>query len=81
MRRSVRSLASESTIKLPGDSGFPLSSIMQCDASHRDAVRAYFKQLRMVTAERLFARIVEDDGTLNKWWLSFHKRKFMNKSL
>lgn len=46
-----------------------------------EPMRQYLKQLRAVTAERLYDRLINEDGSVNKWWLSFSKRKFMGKSL
>jgi hypothetical protein len=40
--------------------------------------RDYFLQLRRITAERLLEIAFNADGTQNKWWMQFHRRKFMN---
>lgn len=46
-----------------------------------DLFRAYFKWLREETTRRLVDRLYNPDGTKNKWWQSFSKRRFMNKEL
>lgn len=46
-------------------------------------LQAYLRQLRAETVNRLAVegRMFNADGSLNKWWLSFAKRSFMNKNL
>lgn len=72
-----------SPFSLPGDDGFVLGSLMAAPAStaERDQTRLYFKQLRTAVSKRLGARIYNEDGSPNKWWMAFSKRKFMNKEL
>ena len=81
---------------LPGTPGFPLNSIYQVpveDNQQMDLLKSYLSQFRQELAMRLIDRVytdpklgveVEQDKTRNlpsKYWLSFTKRKFMNKSL
>ena len=81
---------------LPGTPGFPLNSIYQIPIEDRqqvDLLKSYLSQFRQELAMRLIERVYTDptlgidvaqDKTKNspsKYWLSFTKRKFMNKSL
>lgn len=69
---------------LPGDINFPLNSLYLPPKTKADAelLRSYLTQFRQELAERLLARIYQDDENVpSKFWLSFTKRKFMNKSL
>ncbi|KAG9302521.1 hypothetical protein G9A89_007225 [Geosiphon pyriformis] len=67
---------------LPGDPTFPLNALYAPPANKGDAdlLRQYLAQLRQELAIRLVERVYID-GKLSKWWMLFHKRKFMNKSL
>ena len=49
--------------------------------SESDAFRSYFGQARMELGFRLLDRCFNKDGSPNKWWLSFSKRKFMGKTM
>ncbi|CAE7468268.1 ARPC3 [Symbiodinium sp. KB8] len=68
---------------LPGDAGFPLSSMMASPATpdERDTLRLYLKQLRTALSKRLAPKLYLEDGSPNKFWMAFSKRKFMNKEL
>jgi actin related protein 2/3 complex, subunit 3 len=46
-----------------------------------DAFKAYFKQARDELGNRLLDRLFDVDGSKNKWWQAFSKRKFMGKEL
>ncbi|WRX32223.1 Actin-related protein 2/3 complex subunit 3 - like 1 [Theobroma cacao] len=41
-------------------------------------LRNYLKQIREETSGRLLSVAYRPNGTPNKWWLAFAKRKFMN---
>eukprot|EP00753_Platysulcus_tardus_P004872 PLAT1274.1.p1 GENE.PLAT1274.1~~PLAT1274.1.p1 ORF type:complete len:175 (-),score=75.81 PLAT1274.1:78-602(-) len=71
------------SFQLPGDPGFPLGALIPPPRSRdeSDTIRAYFKQLRDEVGKRLVPRLYYEDGTPNKWWLCFAKRKFLNKEL
>lgn len=43
--------------------------------------KAYFKQAREEVTIRLAERLFNADGTKNKWWQAFSKRKFMGKEM
>ena len=52
------------------------------DRQDAEQLRQYMSQVRQELATRLLARVYEEnDAKPSKWWLSFTKRKFMNKSL
>jgi actin related protein 2/3 complex subunit 3 len=46
-----------------------------------DQFRAYFKQARDELGVRLMNMLFNADGTKNKWWQAFSKRRFMGKEL
>ncbi|KAA6374068.1 MAG: putative arp2 3 complex 21 kd subunit, partial [Streblomastix strix] len=48
------------------------------NVNEKDTLNMYMKQIREETVVRLLEKIY-DKGTLNKWWLAFSKRKFLNK--
>lgn len=47
-----------------------------------DYLRQYLIQTRQELAARLVEKLYADGtGKPNKWWMSFQKRRFMNRSL
>lgn len=78
----VTSLSMKPNFSIPGDSGFPLGGFFETpkDRNQGEKMRGYMRQLREETAMRLVERIYNEDGTQNKWWFQFAKRKFMNIS-
>ena len=68
---------------VPGDSGWTLGAMFPTPGSRKDgdSFRAYFKQARTELSERVVDKLFNDDGSKNKWWNSFIKRKFMGKEL
>jgi actin related protein 2/3 complex subunit 3 len=44
-------------------------------------LRAYLKQAREELGLRLLPRCYTEDGQLNKFWMAFSRRQFMNKQL
>jgi actin related protein 2/3 complex subunit 3 len=66
--------------KVPGEPGFSLGGFMTAPANRNDVdkLRGFLKQLREETADRILKKLFNDDGTQNKHWMQFHKRKFMN---
>lgn len=47
-----------------------------------DYLRQYLTQARQELAARLVERLYADGtGKPSKWWMSFQKRRFMNRSL
>lgn len=81
--RALNNLALDS-FALPGDIGFPLNALYQAPGNKNEAdlLRGYLQQFRQELADRLLKRIYADDENVpSKYWLSFTRRRFMNKSL
>lgn len=80
--RDLRNIAIRQ-FSIPGDAGWPLGGLFPAPARREegDAFKAYFKQAREELAQRLVERLFNADGTKNKWWQAFSKRKFMGKEL
>ena len=68
---------------IPGDSGFVLGGMFTApkDRAEADAFRQYFTQLRQEIGQRLIERAYNADGSPNKFWACFSKKKFLGKSL
>jgi len=69
---------------IPGDATFSLNSHYAPPGSRSDAeyLRGYLTQVRQELAARLIERLYADGtGKPSKWWMSFQKRRFMNRSL
>lgn len=68
---------------LPGEIGFPLSSLYLAPANKNDAevLRSYLSQFRQELSDRLLKRIYQHESSPSKYWLAFTRRRFMNKSL
>jgi len=49
-----------------------------CDLNNAELFRNYLRQIREETSGRLLSVAYRPNGTPNKWWLAFAKRKFMN---
>lgn len=67
-------------VPVPGESGFPFPGLFTTPQSSQEAelFRNYLKQIREETSGRLLSVAYRPNGTPNKWWLAFAKRKFMN---
>ncbi|EFJ34813.1 actin-related protein 2/3 complex subunit 3, partial [Selaginella moellendorffii] len=65
---------------IPGEPDFPLGGLFTTPGSPQEAdlFRNYLKQLREETSGRLMGRVYRPNGSPNKWWLAFAKRRFMN---
>jgi len=79
-QKNIVPLAVSGNFAIPGEKGFPLPGFFSPPQSKTedDNFRAYFRQLREETANRLILKAFKEDGSQNKWWISFSKRKFMN---
>ena len=66
-----------------GDAGKLSESWKGAHASRRiDYLRQYLIQVRQELAARLVEKLYADGtGKPSKWWMSFQKRRFMNRSL
>ncbi|XP_042480708.1 actin-related protein 2/3 complex subunit 3 isoform X1 [Macadamia integrifolia] len=67
-------------VPVPGEPGFPFAGLFPLSESQQEAelFRDYLKQIREETSGRLLSVAYRPNGTPNKWWLAFAKRKFMN---
>lgn len=70
-------------VPVPGEAGFPFPGLFSAAQSLKEAelFRNYLKQIREETSGRLLSVAYRPNGTPNKWWLAFSKRKFMNMVL
>eukprot|EP01032_Pedospumella_encystans_P021442 gene21442-24322_t len=80
--RELRALSTK-PFAVPGEAGFPLGGLFPAPANktESDLFRTYFKQAREELAVRLCERVFDADGSKNKWWQAFSKKKFMGKEL
>ncbi|KAH7815863.1 Actin-related protein 2/3 complex subunit 3 [Monocercomonoides exilis] len=70
--------------KVPGDSTFCLGGMVSppASASESDLIKQYLRQLREEVSLRLMNYLYpEPEGRLSKWWMSFSKKKFLNKTI
>lgn len=67
-------------VPVPGEPNFPFPGLFALPQSQKEAelFRNYLKQIREETSGRLLSVAYRPNGTPNKWWLAFAKRKFMN---
>lgn len=92
-KKQLYGLAIEN-FKIPGDGGWALGGFtkdpkdrteagtyMRLQLDNADLFRQYITQVRQETGLRLIDLVINDDGSQNKYWFSFTKRKFMNMSL
>jgi actin related protein 2/3 complex subunit 3 len=79
--------ASIPNFAIPGDRDFKLAALFPAPASAAEAegLRKYLAKLRLELVKGLLSRLypssAADSTTPDKWWMSFAKRKFMNKTL
>ncbi|KAF5393000.1 hypothetical protein D9757_001311 [Collybiopsis confluens] len=71
------------TFPIPGDANFALNSHYAPPASRNDAefLRSYLTQVRQELSLRLVTVLYGNGDVPSKWWMSFQKRRFMNRSL
>ena len=79
-KKNITHISHSNNFAIPGEQGFVLPGFFSSPATSSESgtFRTYFRQLREETAERLVDIVYNEDGTLNKWWMMFSKRKFMN---
>jgi len=67
----------EKSFAIPGDSKWGLGGMYPPPKTPKegDTLRAYFKQARDEVAIRVLDLLYLHDGSKNKWWASFSKRK------
>eukprot|EP00127_Corallochytrium_limacisporum_P000655 Clim_evm54s22 gene=Clim_evmTU54s22 len=73
-------LAKSEVVEKPGDSNFVMAGLYDLPETGKQQFYDYLTQVKHVLSDRLLDRCFPDDKP-NKWWLSFSRRKFMNKSL
>jgi len=68
---------------IPGDTNWALGSMYPApkSAAEGEGCKAYFKQCREELGRRIVQVLYLPDGSKNKWWQAFSKRKFMGKEL
>lgn len=69
---------------VPGEANFALNAhyAPPSNRNESDYLRQYLVQVRQELAARLVERLYADGtGKPSKWWMSFTKRRFMNRSL
>ena len=68
------------TFPLPGEPGWPLGGHFPTPKSRQetDQARNYLKHVREELGTRLVEYVYNADGTPNKYWMAFSKKKFMN---
>lgn len=76
------STMSKSVKSLPGDSDWPLGKFIHKSDNdeENETLKSYFMQLRLEVVYRLLDHFYKKDQ-LNKWWMMFSKKKFMNLTL
>jgi actin related protein 2/3 complex subunit 3 len=81
--RELKALSKTNPFTIPGESNFPLGGLFTPPATKAegDAWRSYFRQAREELAIRICDRLFDTDGTKNKWWQAFSKKKFMGKEM
>lgn len=81
-KRALTTLALKQ-FAIPGEPGFPLSAMFTRaeNIEESDLFRNYYRQLREEVNKRILGRLYHEDGSKNKWWQSFSKRKFMGKEI
>jgi actin related protein 2/3 complex subunit 3 len=80
-QRGVTTLTATKVFKLPGDADFlpGLGHFFEkpSSKSNADFLKSYLQQCRVELGVRLLQRMYNEDGTLNKWWMSYSKKSFM----
>merc|ERR1719273_1471466 len=78
--KKITSVSMKPNFAIPGEKGFPLPGFFSNPGgrSEGEKFRAFFRQLREETCMRMLEIAYLEDGTQNKWWIQFSKKKFMN---
>merc|ERR1712227_754256 len=71
---------------IPGDSRFPLNNYLHKPKNPQEStqMREYIKvhkQIRLETSRRILDHALTPEGTPDKWWMCFTKKKFIGLSL
>jgi actin related protein 2/3 complex subunit 3 len=78
--KKLTELTMKPNFSVPGDANFVLGGFFSApkDNKEKETFRQYYRQLREETGNRVVELAYNQDGSPNKWWLQFSKRKFMN---
>jgi actin related protein 2/3 complex subunit 3 len=78
-KKAITQLSHSQNFSIPGESRFCLAGFFKPPESRKDGdtFRSFYRQLREETADRLIERLYNEDGSPNKWWMMFSKKKFM----
>ncbi|KAI6239663.1 Actin-related protein 2/3 complex subunit 3 [Aphelenchoides fujianensis] len=81
--KDLTTMAIESKLPIPGESGFPFAGLFKppANAHEEEQMRAYLQQLRQELGQRLISAVYGSSEEPSKWWLCFARRRFMDKSL
>lgn len=79
-KKNITRISLDQRFPIPGEKDFAFAGFFSAPASAGDQkdIREYLLQVRQECANRLLDRIYNADGTQNKWWFQFSKRKFLN---
>jgi len=75
--KKITAISMKPNFAIPGDKGFPLAGFFKApqNRSEGEKFRAYFRQLREETCMRMLDISYLEDGSHNKWWIQFAKKK------
>jgi len=78
--KKLTELTMKANFSIPGEAKFPLNGFFGApkDRGEQEKFRQYFRQLREECGNRVVERAYLEDGSQNKWWIQYSKRKFMN---
>eukprot|EP00461_Guttulinopsis_vulgaris_P000088 UN00088 len=79
-KKNITRISLDQRFTIPGEKDFAFAGFFTAPASAAEQkdIREYLLQVRQECANRLLDRIYNADGTQNKWWFQFSKRKFLN---
>lgn len=78
-RKVVTQISLKQDFKVPGDSGFCLGGFFSAPANKQDSVniKDWLNQVRQEMCARIIDILYLPDGSPNKWWFQFQKKKFL----
>ena len=79
-KKQAHTIGINKKFKVPGENGFPFAPFFDKpkNNSEKQAFVDYFQQIRHESINRLIERCYKSDGTKNKFWFQFGKKRFMN---
>jgi len=80
--KKLTELTMKANFSVPGESNFVLNGFFSNPENRKEqeTFRQYFRQLREECGNRVVEFAYNEDGSQNKWWMQFSKRKFLNLS-